>query len=378
MSPKKLDWFPSFTNFDKIPYGCKVLYERLPDIFPQAEIIPVERRCYEVIKDSAMYQTNYVIINNSFGGDKLDMEYLLDFAHSGNQIFLSSEIQAIYSWLLDSLGLQTDYFFSNELPTQGNSTLSCHLNPTFFPSDTGFTLKSPPLNYYFETGSLDSIPGASVLGTIDQEKPNFIHIPLGEGGIFIHGFPYAFTNYNVLDHIGHTYAERCLSVLPVQNTLWDNYYKNGKLQGQSSPLRVLLTSRSLRTAWYLFLIALILYFVFHSRRKQRAIPIAKPPKNASKEFVQIIGNLHFNKKNYHGIIRKKINYFNDFVFKKYRIRLTRYDENEAAILSNKSDNSQEEVLELLELVNKLKHLSSPTSDQLIFLSKKLNAFYKYN
>jgi len=36
--PKPTDWTPTFSNKDKIPYGCELLYKVLPNVFPNQKI----------------------------------------------------------------------------------------------------------------------------------------------------------------------------------------------------------------------------------------------------------------------------------------------------------------------------------------------------
>ena len=47
--PKPINWSFSFTAEDKIPFGCYVLYEELPNLFPESDIDKVTESLYEVL-----------------------------------------------------------------------------------------------------------------------------------------------------------------------------------------------------------------------------------------------------------------------------------------------------------------------------------------
>ena len=44
--PKPINWKPSYTSADKIPFGCFVLYNELPTLFNEHKINTVEERVY--------------------------------------------------------------------------------------------------------------------------------------------------------------------------------------------------------------------------------------------------------------------------------------------------------------------------------------------
>ena len=97
--------------------------------------------------------------------------------------------------------------------------------------------------------------------SVVSRKPNFIKTKFGKGTFYLHTFPQAFTNYNMLLDTNYTYVASVLSYLNVnknnsssgQNSgtsnkatiLWDAYYKTGK-SGISSPMHYILSSKHLK------------------------------------------------------------------------------------------------------------------------------------
>jgi hypothetical protein len=100
-------------------------------------------------------------------------------------------------------------------------------------------------------------------------------------------------------------AERCLTRLPSENVYWTEYYYRGR-QEAASMLRYILMAEPLRWAYYTTIGAGFLYMLFAARRRQRAIPVIKPPANTTLEFVQTIGNLYFQTGDHKRIAEKRI------------------------------------------------------------------------
>ena len=113
VEPEEVDWTKSFAKKDKIPYGGYIIYDIVPDLFPDYEVVLKELPIYNVLKDKYYYATNYVFINTYFNPDRLDTEYLLDYVAKGNNVFIATF--GIYGPLSDSLRIKTfDEFFSED------------------------------------------------------------------------------------------------------------------------------------------------------------------------------------------------------------------------------------------------------------------------
>src|SRR5688500_11156304 len=93
------------------------------------------------------------------------------------------------------------------------------VNPTFKDESALFTNLQ---------GFSTFIPGDDFEGKIlgingHDSLVNFVRIPHGYGNIYLHLAPKVFTNIHFLE--APEYAARCLSYLPRQETIWDDYYK---------------------------------------------------------------------------------------------------------------------------------------------------------
>ena len=78
--PKPINWRPSYTAVDKIPFGCFVLYNELPTIFPESTIETVQESVYDVLTERDTLQAaNYIFINEYIDLDTQETHQLLDF-----------------------------------------------------------------------------------------------------------------------------------------------------------------------------------------------------------------------------------------------------------------------------------------------------------
>jgi hypothetical protein len=113
VEPEEVNWTKSFAKKDKIPYGGYIIYDIVPNLFPDNEVVLKELPIYNILKDNYYYGTNYIFINTYFSPDRLDAEYLLSYVSDGNNVFISAF--GIYGDLADSLRIKIfDEFFSQD------------------------------------------------------------------------------------------------------------------------------------------------------------------------------------------------------------------------------------------------------------------------
>ncbi|MEZ5054232.1 MAG: hypothetical protein R2807_05620 [Chitinophagales bacterium] len=134
----------------------------------------------------------------------------------------------------------------------------------------------------------------------------------------------SFTNYFMRNKNGLEYVEKVLSYLPNSATIWDNKshildYKDtykppkGKSSFGESPLYFILQNKALRWAWYLLIIGILIYAIFHAKRRQRIIPIIEPKQNNSLKYVETIGQLYLHENEHIEIATEMRNLFLNFI-----------------------------------------------------------------
>jgi hypothetical protein len=120
-------------------------------------------------------------------------------------------------------------------------------------------------------------------------------------------------------------VEGVLSWLPEGDIYWDAYSRvpellarnrNRAQQGsgasnldENHAFSYILKQPALAWGWYILLAITLLWFVFRSKRRQRAIPVLPKNENTSYEFIRIISYLHFREKNYGGISYQRMRQF---------------------------------------------------------------------
>ncbi len=192
----------------------------------------------------------------------------------------------------------------------------------------------------FLQDNLASIDGnnAEVLGTIDRTYTNFIRVQYGKGYIYVHTTPLIFSNYFMLSDTVNTYTREVMSYLGDGHIYWDEENRDYDFKSfkrnmrenisEEGPLEFILSERPLRTAWYLLLLAAILYLIFGARRQQRIIPVADNMENTSIESAEVISQLFMKQSDHTKLILLKMELFKAHLRERFMIRLPLTQEEE--------------------------------------------------
>jgi hypothetical protein len=375
--PKPINWRPSYTATDKIPFGCYVLFNELPTIFPNNSIETVEKSVYDLMADrDSTVASNYIFINEYIELDEQETNQLLDYVDQGNTVFISA---TNFGWpLLDTLNitLASDYNLK-----EGTAILNLTHNRF---NVEEFKLSRGVFNSHFT--SVDST-NTTILGHITYTKenfleeqpevtvtkPNFIKTQFGKGHFIINSTPQAYSNFYMLkgnqDYVAHTF-----SYLQDHGLLyWDNYKKAGRII-INSPMRFVLTQDALKWAYYLGVLGILLFVLFRGKREQRIIPVIEPLKNSSVEFAQAVGSLYHQNKDHTDLIHKKLNYFLAYLRNRYHIDTSQLDEKTIQVLASRAGKEVWEIKNLIEYILSLKNKSTHTEQDSIELNKRINAF----
>lgn len=368
MRPKPINWNPSYSASDKIPFGSYILFNELENFY-HVPVKKIETDPYLFLGDSITTKNAiYIFINNQVTFDKQQQKRLNQFVKKGNSVFLSSRY--LDTFFKDSLNLET---FTKNVPFQKAIT------PAFFNKniklDTFPEFKKEVYKITFT--SIDTLQTTALGYFKDEEKPkenmNFIKVKFGKGYFYFHTLPEAFTNYYLRKEPNQKYTEIILSYFNPSIIYWDNYIKSGR-RVINSPLRFILTQPPLKWAYYLTILGLLIFVIFKGKREQRIIPVQEPLKNTSIEFTKTIADLHFQHKDYSNIIAKKITYFLEKIRSKYHLDTQNLDATFIKNLTLKSGHKLEDTQKLIHTINTLKEKSFHTEKDLIYLNKLIEAF----
>lgn len=364
IEPEEIDWTKSFARKDKIPYGGYIIYELTDEVFPNQEVILKELPIYNILKGNYFNNTNYVFINNYFSPDRLDTEYLLRYVADGNNVFISAF--GIYGDLADSLKIKTyDEFFNDD-------SVVTNFKITELRIEGGWSYFGGNFKNYFS--EFDTAL-AQILGENEIGNVNFLRIKYGNGNFILNLIPLAFTNYLLLNSDNNEYAYKALSHLPDQKTFWDDYYKDGNKYTASS-LQYIFSQPALMWAYYIVLISVVLFIFFYGRRKQRIIPVIPPLTNTTVEFVQTVGNLYYQQKDYKNIAEKKITFFLDYLRNKYLIKTSMLDMETILKISEKSSVSTGKIKSILNEIERINQSQMISEEELLNINYQIEKFYE--
>ena len=322
-APKDPDWSMSFSKEKKIPFGGYIMYDLLPDMFPQSDIEIKDKNIYKYIDDKNIAQSTFIYNTDNFDLTDKAIDRLLELAAQGAKIFISAN--SFPKKLSDTLKFKTDISFNFIL--SGDSLPVNFVHKKLYRQD-GYNIGKQNRAMYFSR--FDSSKTV-ILGIIGDEKlPNYLKIPFGKGFFYVHSLPLAFTNYNILQENNAEYVFKVLSYLKNKHIYWDEYYKPQKMMDQKSPLYYIQQSPALRNAYHLLLLMAILFLFINGKRKQKPVPLIEPLKNSSMEFAQTLANLYLNTSNHKDILLKRYIYWKEFLREKYYINSKIFSQSDAA------------------------------------------------
>ena len=349
--PKPIDWRPTYSVNDKIPYGLYVFDKEIGRILKKQKIqrisavTPYEFLDSKYDEDSLVetYSVKGTFVNISVQNniDDQSMKEIMYFVSHGNNAFLS--MSNFPQPLLDSLKFE---YNSNFRPTDSASVWMANkkLSRKIYKSTGDIA------DYFSKIDTLNTI----VLGYQGNPKKkkniNFIKIPYKNGNFFLHMHPVAFTNYNLLKKDRYQYAENVLSYIPKGDIFWYTKLQTDE-NISGSPLRYILSQPALKWAWYLFLIGMLIFMIFNAKRKQRIVPILQPLSNLTIDFTKTIGNLYYQEGDHKNIIDKKIIYFLERIRTEYLIDTTKLDDEFVKKLHHKTGKDEKDIQELVFLIN---------------------------
>lgn len=395
-SEDRYSWYENYELDSNDPYSTKVLYETLKN--------GTEGDFYEVIgsieetvaKDSFTCPANYIFVGNEPYLNSWNVDALLNFAEAGNNVFISSNyLPSALTEVLDIDGCDTWYGYSMYKDT---AVVLNFMHPAFI-SDTGFRYsylyEKDTTRYtwkYLNTNDwCDYETPAIRLGSLDTSLVNFIQIPWGEGQIYLHTTPIAFTNLYMIEPSGYNYFNTVMSHMPNGDVIWDEIahdplqeleQENQRNHGApDTPLQFILSQQSLRWAWYLTIVAVLLYLFFHMKRRQRAIPLIVPYENTSIEYAHTLGELHFLSGDHYKIAQKMMRSFQYHIRQRYKINTDLKWEEYIKTLSSRSSVPEHILKQLFKKFESMQHefetrQQKVSEEDLIALYKLIQHFHK--
>lgn len=381
----KHNWQEDLTNTSKRPYGLSLLYELVKESYGKEHFTEITIGNFNDIlikKNNA----SYLYLGTEYFIDSLNVISLLNFAHEGNHVFISSTEHTdnfIHYWLNDSSLLNSGYYI-NQDTIRTKLNIENSVRDSVFVFYHQFLKETQNYNWnYLNPSFVERYKDQSrILSTLDGGEVNFIAIYYGQGILYFHTNPIFFSNYHLAREETYEYLDAVFDEVLKKEVIWDTYssspYNNPDYsQFKESPLQYVLNNRSLRWGWYTLLIGIIVFIILQSKRKQQIIPLTEKKENNTLSYAKAIGSLYFQTKNYKAIGSEMMNQFRNFIKLRYNIKLTQEkDSTLVQTLSIKSGIPERKIEEIYKLELRVKYDDKPESDELFSLYNLINHFYK--
>ena len=303
--PKPIDWSPGYRSTETKPLGSFVTADLLTTFFNGQEVTVLDESLYEVLYpggEQMLPGGNYLLVTDDLRMSELDTRSLLEWVRAGGNALIA--VESIEGPLSDSLLLEYSLNTATAL-TEGENKVGFHFSSNATGKyqenwlQTGRGL-SPWINHFILFNEENTTIVEETIGSEDGATDRLItalRIELDEGTILVSSIPESFSNIVMLDEEGFRRGSVLLSYLPAAPLYWDDYYKPKRSGGAGgsdagSPLSYITSRPALRTAWTLLLVGLVLFVIFAARRRQRVIPVVKPPRNVTLDFVEMVGGLY--------------------------------------------------------------------------------------
>jgi len=367
-SPKTYDWTITYSHLDKNPYGAFALSELLPSIFKEQEIHRSYLTMYE-IKDSLKSEDNVLIVATGFSADKEDTDVLLKHVDGGGTVLISA--QNFWGHFADTVDVATyDYFFKGGDVFGRRDTAALKFAGLKMDTTAEYFYRRDNIHNYFSR--FDSTR-TTVVAKNDRDLPVTIRVRWGKGSFILNCTPLIFSNIYLLSRNNHEFVATTLSYLRPAPVQWTQYYHVGRMES-STPLRFILSNESLRWAYYITIVAILIFIVFEMKRKQRIIPVITPLTNTTLEFVGTIGNLYYQSAEHKNIAEKKIHFLMDQIRTRYWLNTSTLDESFIVTLTRKSGKHEEDVRALVKTIESIQSKDKISSAELIDFNGKIEKF----
>ncbi|MCB0733739.1 MAG: hypothetical protein H6608_09860 [Flavobacteriales bacterium] len=327
-SEKRFSWAPSYWyDQGKMPYDIDVFIDLIK---------------HEVHEDSftrlrapfSTYQPQsagglYVAVCEDFSRDYHESYALIEFISAGNTGFVAAE-NLEYTFL-DALSLESDLDTCTtidqsliSIPGAGDS-VNVRLVGTSVQTNVRTGLRAPQWRPFqsFNKACIDR----SLLEEVIRDKHgNLIGVKLtiDSGELYLVSMPLMLANFNMIHESNFAFVNELMKRMTFNKVYWDLVgfeHSNGS-KNDKTPFTELFKNRSLRTAFYVLIFGVLVFIAFAIQRFQPAIPLYRPPQNASVNFSKSVARMYWLHPNHKRIAQKRIQFFLSEVRSRYGLDTT--------------------------------------------------------
>jgi hypothetical protein len=364
------DWRYDLRKNSTEPFGCFLASNSLENLFPNATIENANSLFADL--DKANNQTYFqehsflnIIVTNDFYPTVDEVDVLMKYIDKGGNVFLAA---AATNPLFDSAF--NTHIISEELEV-GDSNLVFRLMEN---KDRAYSMKFPWVITYLDS-TKDIVLGQQKIkkgyGTIVTKSQR------GKGLLIFCTAPEILSNYFLIKDSNINYYENIFSHFNryMNKIRWQSQITyNGNYQRPESNLYNLLKQKEYLAAFLVLLALLILYLLFESKRRQRAVPLIAPVKNESLEFTETVGRLYYHQSDHKNLGNKMVRYYLEYIRTKYNIPTSHLDNTLASKLSRRLSTDTKETEAFVSYISKIKEQSRLAENDIKFLYNQLKKY----
>lgn len=381
--PREFDWTPDFDPDSKEPFGCEA-FDRLVRQSVGDDRYSVSQCSFAELAadDDTTQLSGVLVVDYSLYMGQDDVLSMLQWVRRGNKVMM-----ATYAFeatpLCEELGLY-DYF-CKPAPSELQRILSLQRPDSeveWVDRHSGYPSATYHIpNVMFVCGLTFEDPKYPI-DTLLFCDPHVIAVRerVGQGEIYLVKAPLLFTNYGILRERDAELVFRLLSQfgdLPIVR-LCD---PGSEGVSESTPLDYILSQQPLRVAFWLAILLILLFMFTTARRRQRAVPVVRPPQNHSLEFVRLIGTLYWQEGVHADLVRKKYQYTAERLRRTLHVDIAdaAADAQSASVIARESGMTADEVTQTLTILRRvLDNHDALTEEETCYLIDQLRRFETTN
>ena len=374
---RKVSLKVSLDKRDKNPYGAFVLHESLKKFFPKADF----KINYGYPGDSKVFGHNpqnqlYVIVQQDFFPQDYEIDDLIDYIGRGNSVFISTLNTNSQLSRFIRANVEKSNYIDEDIIEYYSDSMQATITTPPFPGQRQYNYPGYKIESFLNRSD-SSI--SEVLGYGYNGEPNFIHLQKGNGHLYVHTSPIAFSNYFLLYDNNIQYFEKIFSLFPSVTpvVIWDEYFgrPHAKSKNKKQWFSSIMKNNYFRAGILTALALLLIYALTELRRRQRVIPVINSPTNDSLEFVKTMGLLYYERGDHGNLAQKMSAYFMEHIRSRYKIFAQTLDQDFVKELSYKSGVSESLIKDIVLQIGRINNAEVYSDTELIALQKNIEAFH---
>jgi hypothetical protein len=374
------DWRLSYNPKDKNPYGTFVLKTLLDslELGTNFEELETQRRVQLDSNDIFLFVGPKMYLSNA------NRDSLIKHVSEGaTALLILEELDDEFVNLLLYENIDVVHDDSIAQFSFSNDSLKGTTYDEWYMSEKEFDIY--PWRYISEDNFYHK--SAKVLGTGKKGSANFVRFKLGDGYVFLHTSPLAFTNLNMLRKDGFLYAEKVFSHLPPGTIQYHSYARNkssnsdedggeggGGEEPKRSPLEYVLSQPALKWAFFTLVAMLFLNLIFRSRRKRRPVKLVAKKTNTTVGHIDTVASIFMQQRQHQKLVAIKEKNFYKFVQNHYFLTVKAEGKTFDKRLSEKSGIDINRITDIRESLEQNKSRANQAT--LHEIHKRIDYFYK--